>query len=213
MVGDAGVRAGVESKIVEGKTAESKTVEAKGSTQLPRCDLLPLCVDLDGTLVRSDTLHEQYLHALVRRPLAALLVVALLLRGKAAFKRGLSPVDPESLPYQMDLLAFLREEKQRGRVLVLATASDRDVARPIAAHLGIFDETIGSDGVINLKGRAKAARLSERFGQGQFSYAGNSHADVPVWNEAGQAILVNAPRSIDAALARPNDVAQRFGGT
>src|SRR4051812_37588444 len=102
MVGDAGVRAGVEGK----------SVEAKGSTQLPLCDMLPLCVDLDGTLVRSDTLHEQYLNALVRRPLAALLVVALLLRGKAAFKRGLnqlSPVNPESLPYQMDLLAFLRE--------------------------------------------------------------------------------------------------------
>src|SRR6185369_8461070 len=34
-----------------------------------------------------------------------------------------------------------------------------------------------------------------------------------VWNEAGQAILVNAPRSIDAALARPSAVSQRFGGT
>jgi hypothetical protein len=73
--------------------------------------MLPLCVDLDGTLVRSDTLHEQYLNALVRRPFAALLVVALLLRGKAAFKRGLnqlSPVNPESLPYQLDLLDFHR---------------------------------------------------------------------------------------------------------
>jgi 4-hydroxybenzoate polyprenyltransferase len=200
----------------EPKRIEVKGVEAKRSDRLPPCEDLPLCVDLDGTLVRSDTLHEQFLTALVRRPFAVLLAIALLLRGKAAFKQALnrlSPIDPESLPYQMDLVEFLRREQQRGRVLVLATASDRDVAGPVAAHLGIFDEIIGSDGVVNLKGRAKAERLTERFGRGKFSYAGNSHADVPVWNEAGQVILVNTPRSIEAALARSDNVMQRFGGT
>src|SRR4051812_1319787 len=107
MAGDVGDRDGGRDARREGKV-----VEAKGTAPLPLCDMLPLCVDLDGTLVRSDTLHEQYLNALVRRPFAALLVVALLLRGKAAFKRGLnqlSPVNPESLPYQLDLLDFLRQ--------------------------------------------------------------------------------------------------------
>jgi 4-hydroxybenzoate polyprenyltransferase/phosphoserine phosphatase len=177
-------------------------------------DRLPLCVDLDGTLVRTDTLHEQFLQALVHRPLAALLVVAVLLRGKAAFKRALgrlSPIQPESLPYQYDLVEFLREQKASGRTLVLATASDRGVAEPIAAHLGIFDQTLGSDGVHNLKGRAKAERLSELYGRGQFSYAGNSRADVAVWKEAGEVILVNAPRSVDAEMARAGAVAHRFG--
>src|SRR6185503_7445311 len=141
-----------------GDIAERVSVEAGP-------DKLPLCVDLDGTLVRTDTLHEQ----------------------------------------------FLRAEKARGRTLVLATASDRAVAEPIAAHLGIFDQTLGSDGVHNLKGRAKAERLSELFGRGQFSYAGNSHADVPVWKDAGEVILVNAPRSIDAEMARAGAVAHRFG--
>lgn len=175
----------------------------------------PLCIDLDGTLVRTDTLHEQYLNALVRRPLAALLVVLLLFRGKAAFKRGLSqicPINPEALPYQADLVEFLRAEKARGRILVLATASDHAVAEPIAAHLGLFDQTLGSDGTLNLKGRAKADRLSELFGRGQFSYAGNSHADVPVWDAAGQVILVNTPSSIEGVLPRAANVTHRFGG-
>src|SRR5213078_4857663 len=116
-----------------GDIAKRGRVEAAGS------DELPLCVDLDGTLVRTDTLHEQYLIALMRRPFAALLAVVLLLRGKAAFKQALGrlgAVHPASLPYQMDLLEFLRQEKVRGRTLVLATASDRNVAEPIAAHLG-----------------------------------------------------------------------------
>ncbi len=179
----------------------------------PAAELLPLCVDLDGTLVRTDTLHEQYLAALVRRPLAALLLLFQLARGKAAFKRGLSrlcPVDPAALPYQADFLEFLRNEKARGRKLVFATASDHYVAELISAHLGIFDEVLGSDGATNLKARAKAERLVERFGRGKFSYAGNSHADLPVWSEAGEVILVNTPRSIDAELGR-TAVAHRFG--
>jgi 4-hydroxybenzoate polyprenyltransferase/phosphoglycolate phosphatase-like HAD superfamily hydrolase len=192
-------------------------VEALGIDPRPRRDApdeLPLCVDLDGTLVRTDTLHEQYLSAFVRHPLAALLLVAQLVRGKAAFKRALSrlcPLSPESLPYQADLLEFLRHEKARGRKLVLATASDREVAESIAAHLDIFDEVIGSDGATNLKGRAKAAHLAARFGRGKFSYAGNSRADLQVWSEAGEVILVNTPRSIDAELARAPAVAHRFG--
>jgi 4-hydroxybenzoate polyprenyltransferase/phosphoserine phosphatase len=175
---------------------------------------LPLCVDLDGTLVRTDTLHEQFLQLLVHRPLAALLVLAVLLRGKAAFKHALSqlcPIQPETLPYQTDLVEFLREEKANGRTLVLATASDRAVAEPIAAHLGIFDQTLGSDGVHNLKARAKAERLNQLFGRGQYSYAGNSRADVAVWKDAGEVILVNAPRSVDAEMTRAGAVAHRFG--
>src|SRR4051812_5873009 len=193
-----------------------EVVTAKGTAELPLCVDPPLCVDLDGTLVRTDTLHEQYLNALVRKPFAALLLVALLFRGKAAFKRSLSqlsPINPAALPYQLDLVEFLRQEKRRGRRLVLATASDLEVAEPIAAHLGLFDETIGSDGAVNLKGRAKADRLSQQFGRGQFSYAGNSHADVPVWNAAGEVILVNAPRSVAGALPTSTQVSQRFGDT
>lgn len=179
----------------------------------PDHEAFPLCVDLDGTLVRTDTLHEQFLAALVRRPFAALLVLVQLLRGKAAFKRGLSrisQIDPTALPYQSDFVDFLRAEKARGRMLVFVTASDHEVATTIAAHLAIFDEVMGSDGTTNLKAQAKAERLVARFGRGKFSYAGNSHADLPVWSEAGEIILVNTPRSIDAKLAS-STIAHRFG--
>src|SRR5262245_17739750 len=130
MAGDIGELAGV-GDVGVGDIVEPRAGMAAGTDPLPRYDAateLPLCVDLDGTLVRTDTLHEQYLGALVRHPLAALLLLLQLARGKAAFKRGLSrlcPVNPESLPYQTDLVEFLRHEKARGRKLVLATASDR----------------------------------------------------------------------------------------
>jgi hypothetical protein len=62
---------------------------------------LPLCVDLDGTLVKTDTLVEALVGALGNwRTLFQL--PALLFSGKAGLKRGLArlvPTKPEYLPY------------------------------------------------------------------------------------------------------------------
>ena len=163
---------------------------------------LPLCVDLDGTLIRSDMLEEGIAAAAGDpRLLAAMLRLA---GGRAAFKQriaALAEKDPALLPYNEPLLALLRAHHAAGRQLVLATAADRAVAERIADHLGLFDAVIASDGANNMKGRAKAAALVERFGPKGFAYAGNSASDLPIWREAGSAIVVNAPRAV-AARAR-----------
>ena len=153
-----------------------------------------LCVDLDGTLVRSDMLQEGVC-ALAGDPrvFSALLQ---LLRGRAQFKQSVAthaPIDPTLLPYNEALLAYLRDQKEAGRYLVLATASDQLVARSIADHLGIFDEVIASDGIRNLKGEAKARALVAKFGAKSFSYAGNARSDLAIWRQAASAIVVNAP--------------------
>ena len=153
-----------------------------------------LCVDLDGTLVRSDTLQEAVCTlATDRRVFSTLL---LLLRGRAEFKQSVAtraPLDPALLPYNETLLSYLRAQKEAGRYLVLATASDQHVARSIADHLGIFDEVIASDGIQNLKGETKARTLVARFGAKGFCYAGNARSDLAIWQQAASAIVVNAP--------------------
>jgi 4-hydroxybenzoate polyprenyltransferase len=157
---------------------------------------LPLCVDLDGTLVRSDTLVEGFC-ALATDPrvVTALLSLA---NGRAAFKQSVAAgarLDPALLPYNDTLLTYLRAQKAAGRDLVLATAADRRIAHAIATHLGIFDEVIASDGTTNLKGAAKAQALTDRFGVKGFVYAGNATSDLPIWRQAAAVILVNAPAS------------------
>jgi 4-hydroxybenzoate polyprenyltransferase/phosphoserine phosphatase len=199
---------GVDFAPTEGADAATPSASAQAARELP------LCVDLDGTLVRGDTLHEQFLRALLRRPLAALAVLFALARGKAALKRRLSEISPpaaERLLYQPDLLEYLRREKQRGRTLVLATAADAHVAEAVAAHLDIFDRVNGSDGVSNLKGAAKAERLVALYGRDGFAYAGNSRADVTVWRQAGEVILVNVPPALDAQMSSAGKVSHRFG--
>ncbi len=163
---------------------------------------MPLVVDLDGTLIRTDMLHESVLRVLRDSPGSALRIPFWLSRGKAALKERLAAlvdIDPASLPYNADLLEWLKVQKAEGRKLILCTASDKTLAFAIAKHLTIFDEVMASDGVTNLAGPNKATALSERFGQAGFDYAGNSNADIAVWRCARNAIVVNAPASLTKA--------------
>ena len=173
---------------------------------------VPLCVDLDGTLVRSDTLIES-LFALgpSRQVVAGLL--RLVCAGRAAFKERImqgAGLDPRLLPYNDALLAYLREQKATGRRLVLATGADQNVARAIADHLELFDEVIASNGIDNLKGEAKADALVRRFGAKGFAYAGDSRSDLAVWAAARTGITVNARASVKAAARRAVPIEVEF---
>ena len=164
--------------------------------------LLPLAVDLDGTLLAGDVLHEQFVKLLLRRPVLLLRLLAGLRQGKAAFKRRMVSLMPPlavALPFRKPFLDWLREQRQAGRKLHLVTASDQHVADAVSAHLGIFETATGSDGATNLRGAAKGEALRTRFPQG-FVYAGDSKADLDVWAMADAAVLVNASSATAAQV-------------
>jgi len=166
----------------------------------------PLVVDLDGTLVLTDLLHESAVSAFRRSPRSALGALAPLLRGdRAALKRRLAaagPVDAGTLPLREELAVLLREERAKGRRLVLATASDEILARPVAARLGCFDEVLASDGVRNLGGEEKRAALLARFGEKGFDYAADRSTDLPVFRSARRAILAGPAVRLRAEVER-----------
>lgn len=161
---------------------------------------LPLCVDLDGTLIKTDLLWESLLVLLKQNPLLALLLPWWLFKGKAHLKHEIArrvTLDVSTLPYDQELVEFLSNERRAGRELMLATASHTSYAQAVATHLGLFDERVfGSDRSVNLKGARKVALLVERYGARRFAYAGNSTADFPVWAEASEAIVVNASAAV-----------------
>ena len=169
----------------------------------------PLAVDLDGTLVVTDTLWESFVRLMQRRPWLVLLAPFWLLSGRAHFKREVAThvtLDPASLPYRDELLAALNRAKGRGRKLVLATAADRDVAERVAQHLSLFDEVFASDGRENLKARHKRERLLEAFGARGFDYVGDSHADLSVFEQAHAGFLVGASAAVARAGERAGNV-------
>lgn len=163
------------------------------------CADLPICVDLDGTLLKIDSLQEAASAAALGDFRVLFQVPVWLARGKAHLKQELARrwrFDPAHLPYNERLIDFLRRMRAEGRHIVLVTAADRAVAEAVAGHLGLFNEVLASDGARNLRGSKKAQALCERFGSRRFVYAGNDDTDHHVWEQAAAAIVVNAPRHL-----------------
>jgi 4-hydroxybenzoate polyprenyltransferase len=159
----------------------------------------PLCVDLDGSLVKTDTLLEGLVQMLRRHPLALLLLPLWLLRGRAYVKRqvaGRGPVDAALLPYREEVLDLLRREHSAGRRLVLATGADSSLAEAVATHVGLFSEVVASDGILNLTGRSKRDALQHRYRETGFAYLGNSSHDLVIWRDCREAFVVGAPHSV-----------------
>jgi len=135
------------------------------------------------------------------------------LPGRANLKRQVAAratIDPAKLPYNTAFVDFLRTEKNRGRKLILASASDRALVEQVAAHTGLFDEVFASDGHTNLRAHAKCAALTARFGEKGFDYAGNSWVDLPVWAGARKIIVVNAPAALVRRMRTTGRVAREF---
>jgi 4-hydroxybenzoate polyprenyltransferase/phosphoserine phosphatase len=170
-----------------------------GVTDRDGADLVPLCVDLDGTLIRTDTLLEGLIALAGRMRFGA--IIGASVRGPEHLKArvaALAAFDPALLPYNEAMLDYVRLQRAKGRRIVLTTAANELVANRIAAHLDLFDEVIASSATHNLKGRAKADALVRRFGAGGFVYEGDAAADLPVWHQAAAAVLVNVTPGVAA---------------
>lgn len=165
---------------------------------------VPLCVDLDGTLVKSDTLVDGILLLARQQPRSPLSWFGWVRKGKAGFKREITSravVDVEHLPYNQPLLEYLREEHARGREIYLATAADIGFARQVAEHVGLFTDVLASDGTLNLAGSNKLAAFQQRF-PGGFSYIGNAIPDRTLLQASHQPMVANPHGKLRSAMRR-----------
>ena len=174
---------------------------------------IPLVVDLDGTLIKTDLLWESLVQYLGKNPFRIFPVLFWWTRGRAYLKQQLADrvkLDPAKLPVSEKFLAWLHEQKAAGRKIILATASDFQAAKPVADHFKIFDDVLASDGQTNLRGANKLKALEKKFGVRGFDYAGNSSVDLAVWRGAHAAIVVNARRSVEKRAAQCATVERTF---
>jgi len=186
---------------------------SKVSDGAPCVKKLPICVDLDGTLVRTDTLVECALTFVRRHPAKIFLLFFWLLKGRAFLKEQLAQnaeMDAKALPIREQLRVYLEKEKAGGREIFLATAANLRVAESMAASLPIFSGLFASDQLNNLSGVRKLEKLTARFGERGFIYAGNSRADVAIWRECGGAIVVDGTRRLLRALGEDVPVIRLF---
>ena len=170
---------------------------------------IPIFVDLDGTLVSTDTLVESVLLFMRSNPLNIFLLIVWLFKGKAQFKSNVVKnvkLKPELLPYNKEVIDYIKKEKKKDKQIYLITASGQVIADSIADYIKIFDGAYGSSNNINLSGKRKVAVI-EKLTQGtSFDYIGNSSDDIPVWEKANRKILVNTPKRIENKISSQNKV-------
>jgi hypothetical protein len=169
-------------------------------------------VDLDGTLVKSDTLLDTVLVVARQRPGDLLKIPGWIAEGKASLKRHLTTavqLDVEYLPYNRPLVEYLRQQHGEGRAIYLATAADKVLAERVATFLGIFAGVLASDAAasgLNLAGENKLIAMRARFGD-EFCYIGNAKPDVDLLAACVSPMTANPDRALLAGMKRKGTVA------
>ena len=162
---------------------------------------LPLVVDVDGSLLKTDMLLESFWAALGRHPVLCLKAVFTLFGNRAKLKAqlaALAALNTALLPRQPEVEKLMK--MARGDV-ILASGSDVTLVKTLSGQLGLKSDAMGSDGVMNLTGEAKAKVLVARYGQGGFIYIGDSEKDIPVWQVAAGGYCVAPSRRMERTLA------------
>ena len=157
-------------------------------------DTIPLVADLDGTIIKTDILYESLLMLLKKNPLYVFFIPFWLLKGKSFIKQMVVDrvdIRVENLPYNDDVIEFIKEEKHKGRKIYLATASHEIPAKKMADYLGIFDGVFATVKEHNLLSMNKTKRLITEFGEHGFDYIGDSGNDIHVWKSARHVYMVN----------------------
>lgn len=178
-------------------------------------------VDLDHTLVRIDLLRERLLLAILRNPSIFFKAIGWLVQGgRARLKTEIArraTLDVANLPYNQELLSFLKEEREAGLTLVLATAAPLAWAQSISRQLGLFDRVLATDETNgNLKGKWKLAMIQKDSGGKPFGYAGDASADLPIFEASRLPIVVGgsarlAGKQADRAVLIPRKSSKALG--
>jgi len=173
-----------------------------------------LVVDLDGTVIRTDTLFEAMFALLGKQPLLLpMMLVWLIQGGRARLKMEVAQrgvLDPSILPYHEPMLEFIRKSREEGRPVILATATDMLLAKPVHDHLQLFDHLIASEGTVNKRGQAKIDAIREVTGDKPFDYAGDSNADIPLVAAARKVVLVNPTTPLRQAAEKAQNIDVMF---
>ena len=159
----------------------------------------PVCVALDGTLVTAQLFSERVALLFRQRPWLALALPFWMLGGPSRLKQRVaksSKLDPAFLPYRRPLLAALEASRLAGRKVVLAGASDPELAERVAQHLNLFDAVhVGDRSPVDLRNTLRA-----EFPEG-FDYIAHSQSDRLVLESATRGYVVGAKPSAVSALS------------
>lgn len=174
---------------------------------------VPLIVDLDGTLCRTDTLQEGLLRLAARQPISLFALPLWIAKGRLELKTQVADrivIPAASLPLNDAVVDHVKQAREAGRPTALVSAADHRQVTAIAEEIGLFSTAQGSTRTRNLKGEEKARFLVEQYGEQGFDYVGDTIADLPVWKAARRAITVGASPSLIRSAENINAQSQHI---
>lgn len=155
---------------------------------------IPLVVDVDGTLIKTDLLHEKVMQFVARNPFELWQLPLWLSGGRHRLKCELArrvPLDVASIPLRQETVARIREAQAVGRPVYLASASEQVLVQRVADEIGGIAGVFGTDASANAAGVRKAEKLNAAFGEGGYDYIGDRPVDFAVWRSARKVLAVS----------------------
>ncbi|GIR66321.1 MAG: hypothetical protein CM15mP70_14280 [Pelagibacteraceae bacterium] len=159
-----------------------------------------LFVDLDGTLIKEDLSNLAFSHSLKNYPFRTIFyLLVFLFKGKPYLKDKISrnfDIPFENLTFNKAAFDFIREVKNRHRVVYLISGSHQILVDQMGRYLNIFFESFGTRDNFNMVGSNKVQFIKENLKIHDFDYLGNSHKDLPIWKYTKRAIHTNASQEL-----------------
>ena len=159
-----------------------------------------LFVDLDGTLIREDLSNLAFINVLKNNPLKLIFYLLIfIIRGKAYLKEKISEnfnIPINKLTFNKSALKYIRDVKNRHRVVYLISGSHQILVDQIDQHLKMFFESFGTKNNFNMVGKNKVKFINEKLNIIEFDYFGNSKKDLPIWQYCKKIIYTNASANL-----------------
>jgi phosphoserine phosphatase len=185
---------------------------AKAAKPVPT--VLPLVLDFDGTLQRDDLSKLALAWLWQTAPLRAIWVIVQgAIKGRPSAKLAMEEVafHHNFMPKLRWNTALIKAAKASKQPVLVATGSpERWVAALLheaKLHWPVLGTTAQSG---NFIGKTKAKALIKAYGKHGFDYAGNSRADLAVWQACRHAWIVDSKGKLTKRAAKRAPVKKVF---
>ena len=154
-----------------------------------------LAVDLDNTLIKTDMIYIGVKFLLFYRIyLLPKLIWLFSFKGKTYAKKYLFDITSYSLKnitFNKSVVDFIKDNKEKYTYTILISGSYYKYVDAISKYLGLFDFSVGTTLETNMISLNKTRYLKDKFGDLIFDYIGDSKKDIPIWESARTAYVVN----------------------
>ena len=154
---------------------------------------LPVCIQLDYSLITSCLLVEVVIQLLNRNPLLFFCLPFWALRGKTYFQDkvfGTCLIDISVLPFRKKILDSFKGHNEYGVDIYLVSTSNKKITQYISGRLGIF-----TDSIVATNNHLLLKKIKERFPEG-FVYVGGRSNEIGLIENAAVCYLVEPNASV-----------------